>query len=80
MAQRLWVDGFFQARAHSGLLASVTRRLRIDGLITVVPTVARKQPGTFSAAGLPLGWTEVIGLALLRRAILRPCKLLVIGA
>ena len=45
MAQRMWMDGFFQARALSGLLASVTRRFRIDGLITVVPTVAWKQPG-----------------------------------
>src|SRR5206468_10080089 len=44
MAQRMWMDGFFQARALSGLLASVTRRFRIDGLITVVPTVAWKQP------------------------------------
>ena len=34
MAQRMGMDGFFQARALSGLLASVTRRFRIDGVIT----------------------------------------------
>jgi hypothetical protein len=44
----MWMDGFFQARALSGLLASVTGRFRIDGLITVVPTVA----GNSQALGL----------------------------
>src|SRR5271157_4241658 len=45
MAQRMGMDGFFQSRALSGLLASVTRCFRVDGLITVVPTVAWKHPG-----------------------------------
>ena len=38
------MDGFLDARALGGLLASVPRCFRIDWLITVVPTVAWKQP------------------------------------
>jgi hypothetical protein len=37
---------FFQARALSGLLASMTRRFRIDVVITGVPPVAWEQPST----------------------------------
>ena len=46
MSQRMGMDGFFQARALSGLLASVTRRFRIDGVITGVPPVAWEEPST----------------------------------
>ena len=38
------MDLFLDARALGGFLAGVPRCFRIDGLITVVPTVAWKQP------------------------------------
>src|SRR3984893_1403468 len=44
VAQRVGMDGFLDARTLDSLLASVPRCFRIDGLITVVPTVAWKQP------------------------------------
>src|SRR5258708_2601512 len=39
------MDLFLDARTLDSFLARVPGCFRIDGLITVVPTVARKQPG-----------------------------------
>src|SRR5260370_22692014 len=44
VTQRVGMDLFLDARALDSFLASVPRCFRIDGLITVVPTVAWKQP------------------------------------
>jgi hypothetical protein len=51
----MWMDGFFQARALSGLLAGVARRFRIDGVISGMPPVAWEEPGTgFSPQAVPV--------------------------
>src|SRR5216684_6910901 len=44
VAQRVGMDLFLDACALGSLLTGVPRCFRIDGLITVVPTVAWKQP------------------------------------
>src|SRR5258708_24915243 len=44
VTQRVGMDLFLDARLLGSLLTGVPRCFRIDGLITVVPTVAWKQP------------------------------------
>src|SRR5260370_24075834 len=44
VTQRVGMDLFLDARALNRFLARVPGCFRIDGLITVVPTVAWKQP------------------------------------
>src|SRR5258707_12144818 len=44
VTQRVGMDLFLDARSLGSLLTGVPRCFRIDGLITVVPTVAWKQP------------------------------------
>src|ERR1019366_2040133 len=44
VTQRVGMDLFLDARTLDSFLARVPRCFRIDGLITVVPTVAWKQP------------------------------------
>src|SRR5882724_9748840 len=44
MAQRVRMDFFLDARSLGSFLTGVPRCFRIDGLITVVPAVAWKQP------------------------------------
>ncbi len=44
MAQRVGMDGFFEARALSGLLTGMPNGFRIDRLIARVTAVARKEP------------------------------------
>ena len=44
MAQRVGMDLFLEAGLLGGLMAGVPDGFRIDGLITAVAAVARKQP------------------------------------
>src|SRR6267378_1568161 len=55
VAQRVGMDWFLDACALGSLLTGVPRCFRIDGLITVVPTVAWKQPcAGFSRQAAPV--------------------------
>jgi hypothetical protein len=44
MTQRVGMNLFLEARLLGGSMAGVPDGFRIDGLIAVVPAVARKQP------------------------------------